>query len=315
MKKIICSLLFIILFVCAFQAQTTESLTWTRIESDTKDFSVAVPSNYQVLQDEKGYEAYYGSINNARKIKLSNIRYITAFENGATFLVESYKVVNLTDSLASLNSGTMENPQAAGFKFEKFNGTLLKRENADSYSIELIIGSEDRAYRIFAAARDKNNETLARFLASLKLNDKSPIKLNLPDKSQISETIVAISNLKETDIVIEKEKKGESENTGLGNKSKNPQTENASKKFLVLYKPRPAFTQAARNSRTEGNVSLRVIFAGNGNIEKITIISGLSNGLTGSAVKAARLMRFLPLEIDNQPTSTIKQVVFSFSIY
>ena len=56
-------------------------------------------------------------------------------------------------------------------------------------------------------------------------------------------------------------------------------------------------------------------FSADGGIEKISIIQGLPDGLTGEAVKAARLIRFLPQEKDNIPVTTTKAIEYSFSVF
>ncbi|HMS39969.1 MAG TPA: energy transducer TonB [Pyrinomonadaceae bacterium] len=310
MKKISCSLIFIILFVCAIQAQTAESLTWIRIESDTKDFSIAVPSNYQVLEDEKGFENQY-DVPKKRNLKVSNIRYVTAFENGASFLIESYKVNDLALGFWLFNL-SKSNEKSAEFSFNEFSGRTFTKENSDSYTLEIIVGSKDRIYRIFGGARNQNNETLRHFFASLKLNDKKFFTLKSSLEEKIKETSALISTLPETPFTVEKGKKEDVKKTD--EKSRNESAKKENKKLVLLYRPLARYTDAARNSNTQGKISLRITFAETGNIEKITILSGLSGGLTENAIRSARLIRFLPLEKDNKLTTTEKVVEYSFSI-
>lgn len=310
MKKLIYLIVFTILLACVSQAQTNESLAWTRIESDTKDFSVAIPSNYQVLQDEKGFENNY-DVPKPRKLKVSDIRYVTAFEDGGSFLVESYKVNNLPLGFWLLTL-SKSNEKADEVNFKEFTGKIFIKETTDFYSMEIIVGSKDRIYRIFGGARSENNDTLKHFFASLRLNDKKFFTLKSPLEEKIKETSALISSLPETPFTVEKGNKDDSQKSDANTQNESEQAEN--KKLLILYKPRPRYTDAARTSGTEGKIKLRVTFSENGNIEKITILSGLSNGLTENAIRTARLMRFLPREIDNKLTTIQKVVEFTFSI-
>jgi hypothetical protein len=56
-------------------------------------------------------------------------------------------------------------------------------------------------------------------------------------------------------------------------------------------------------------------FSPTGAVEKISVVDELPDGLTEQAVKAARMMRFLPEEKDNIPVSTTKIIEYSFMIY
>lgn len=313
MKKIFFITTLLILFVSAAHAQTTEKQNWTRLESDAKDFSIAVPSNYEVLFDREGQEIFYGrGLNNLKKVKISDVRFVTAFTENASFLVESYKTSNLRDAMASLSPGGPTVNEYVDFGFNGFEGKTFTRSSDNSYSLEIIIGQKDRLYRILGGAKDKNNEALKYFLSSLKLNNKNSLVLKSLLDGQVKETSVLISSLKETPFQFEKD---ETEQKKERDEPVKPLQEEGKKSLLILYKPKPPYTEAGRRTRTTGTVRLRVTFSENGNIAKISVLSGLGNGLTENAVRAARLIRFLPMEIDNKPVATTKTVVYSFDIY
>ncbi len=83
----------------------------------------------------------------------------------------------------------------------------------------------------------------------------------------------------------------------------------------ILAKPKPAYTDAARQNQVQGTVILRVTFMANGSIGSISPVKGLGNGLTEQASAAARSMRFEPAKIGGVAQSVTKQVEYSFSIY
>jgi TonB family protein len=322
MKKLIVIISLMILSACALFAQTTENQNWTRLESDAKDFTVAIPPDFQVLTDEKGYETFFGPPMSARRVKLSDIRYITSFKGGASFLIESYKVDNLRDALASLYLFASGNPVVSEFKFEKFEGRMYVRQTEESYSLEILAGYKNRIYRVYGGARDTNNEALKYFFSSLHLNGKMPFALKSLLEGQVKETSAMISGLTDTPFRIETEEQKETEDSKTDTADALPtdkpseikKTDNI-KKLVVLRKPLAKYTDDARQSSTRGTVRLRVTFSENGSIEKITVLNGLPNGLTANAVKVARLIRFLPQEADNKPVTVTKTVVYSFSIY
>ncbi len=56
----------------------------------------------------------------------------------------------------------------------------------------------------------------------------------------------------------------------------------------ILSKPRPGYTDSARQANIQGTVILRVTFLGSGGIGSISTVKGLGNGLTEQAIAAAR---------------------------
>lgn len=85
--------------------------------------------------------------------------------------------------------------------------------------------------------------------------------------------------------------------------------------FKINSKPRPGYTDAARQNNIQGTVILRVTFLGNGSIGSISPVKGLPNGLTEQAIAAARRISFEPQKINGIGQSVTKQIEYSFSIY
>jgi TonB family protein len=83
----------------------------------------------------------------------------------------------------------------------------------------------------------------------------------------------------------------------------------------ILSKPRPSYTDAARDNLTQGTVRLRVTFLSNGEIGSILPVKSLPNGLTEEAINAAKNIKFEPATIDGKPVTISRTVEYSFSIY
>ena len=83
----------------------------------------------------------------------------------------------------------------------------------------------------------------------------------------------------------------------------------------IVSKPRPGYTDAARQNQVQGTVTLRVTFTANGSIGSISPVSGLPYGLTEQAIAAARGIRFEPAKKNGVAQTVTKQVQYSFSIY
>jgi TonB family protein len=312
MRKVIFTTFILTLLVCGARAQARD---WLRLESDSKDFSLAIPRDYQMLADENGYDSVRYNRLSPRDytvVKLRKIRYITAFQDGASFLVESYQTNNLSDALETFMLRGSMNDKTSELVFNEFKGKMLERENGNFYSIEIIAGSKDRIYRIVAAARDGSNETLRYFLASLNMNAQKYFSFKTPLDEQIKETPAPISGLKETTIVVENDEKTD----GEADKNKSTETKTAEdKKLVIVFQNYAKYTDEARKAGVIGRIKLLVTFSENGYVSKIVVKKGLPNGLIESAIKAARMIRFLPSEKDNKPLTTTKTIEYSFSIY
>lgn len=83
----------------------------------------------------------------------------------------------------------------------------------------------------------------------------------------------------------------------------------------ILSKKKAAYTEMARSNGVQGNVTLRVTFLATGSIGSITVIKSLPNGLTESAIEAARLIKFEPEKVNGKSRTTSRPVSFTFNIY
>jgi len=83
----------------------------------------------------------------------------------------------------------------------------------------------------------------------------------------------------------------------------------------IISRPRPGYTDAARQNNIQGSVILRVVFLASGQIGSISPVKGLPNGLTEQAIAAARRISFEPAKTNGVAQSVTKQVEYSFSIY
>lgn len=85
--------------------------------------------------------------------------------------------------------------------------------------------------------------------------------------------------------------------------------------FQVLKKPRPMYTDAARQNIIIGVIRLNVLFKADGTIGEITIVKSLPFGLTEEAILGAREIKFVPKTINGIPQDLIKPVEYRFDIY
>lgn len=98
-------------------------------------------------------------------------------------------------------------------------------------------------------------------------------------------------------------------------KPKPPQPVGPTVGVSIISKPRPSYTDAARQNQVTGVVRLRVTFLASGQIGSVSPVSGLSYGLTEQAIAAAKQIRFEPAKVNGVAQNVTKQIEYSFSIY
>lgn len=69
----------------------------------------------------------------------------------------------------------------------------------------------------------------------------------------------------------------------------------------LLFKPRPEYTEEARQLHLEGTVYVKIHVAASGAVSVVGVQSGLGHGLDQSAIKAVQSMRFQPALQNGQP--------------
>ncbi len=62
----------------------------------------------------------------------------------------------------------------------------------------------------------------------------------------------------------------------------------------ILFKPKPIYTQEARELKLEGQVALEVVFQASGTVRITRVMRGLGHGLDEAAEQAAQQVRFRP---------------------
>lgn len=82
----------------------------------------------------------------------------------------------------------------------------------------------------------------------------------------------------------------------------------------ITYKPKPAYTNEARQLHIEGDVLLEVTFGADGQLRVVRIVRGLGHGLDESARTAAQQIKFKPASRNGQPTDSTAMVHIVFEL-
>jgi TonB family protein len=87
------------------------------------------------------------------------------------------------------------------------------------------------------------------------------------------------------------------------------------RRAALIFKPTPPYTEAARRKGITGIVVLRTVLNSNGKVTNVAPLLRLPHGLTETAVRAARGIKFLPAEKDGRRVSQYATIQFNFNIY
>jgi TonB family protein len=82
----------------------------------------------------------------------------------------------------------------------------------------------------------------------------------------------------------------------------------------ILFKPKPDYTQEARQAKIEGEVLVRVMFTAAGEVRVLEVTKGLGHGLDESALRAAQQIKFKPAQRDGQPVDSTATVHIVFQL-
>lgn len=86
-------------------------------------------------------------------------------------------------------------------------------------------------------------------------------------------------------------------------------------KVRLIKKPEPTYAEKARSKQITGTVILKCVFAADGNVSNIRVVSGLPYGLTEKAIEAARKIKFVPATKDGKNVSMWMQLEYNFNLY
>jgi TonB family protein len=86
-------------------------------------------------------------------------------------------------------------------------------------------------------------------------------------------------------------------------------------KVRILEKAEPTYSESARRFGVQGRIVLRAVFAKDGQVTNIQVVSKLPHGLTQKGIDAARAIRFVPASKDGQPVSMWMELQYNFHLY
>lgn len=83
---------------------------------------------------------------------------------------------------------------------------------------------------------------------------------------------------------------------------------------VALNNPRPNYTEDARKNKVQGTVRVRVLVGADGSVKRVTVVSGLPDGLNEEAIRAAYQIRFRPAMKSGQAVAFWQAVDIDFNL-
>lgn len=212
---------------------------------------------------------------------------------------EKFDENNFTNYLNEMQTrpdfDNIELAKKTDFKFYKFE------KDYDSFKYSVWLLNDYKNFRWFeltiSTFKEKEIDE-KQFVESLKFEvDPAAIEINAG-----SSFLLGDSNL---------ESKTSDEKNSLNEKSE----DSKSSSLHLIIKPKPKYTDVARQKNITGSVRMRVTFFPNGSIGAVTPVTYLGYGLTEQAIEAASKIAFLPQRRNDKKVGVTRVVIYTFTIY
>jgi TonB-like protein len=262
---------------------------WRRLVLLDEEFSVLVPTQPSALMQPEGFSFSDGAE------KVLGHRAYSGYADGFIFVIESYRAARPHKLLKDINRlfpnlADVHSESASETNFAALGATKYTLGGNNFTGYEYVFAGREHVYAIIVAAKTPDHPSFKRFLSSFTLGQSMPpgtVTPTLEDDSVVagppSGTLVAH---KDTTI-----------------------------KAIVVWKPEPNYTQAARFNQRTGAVVLKGTFTSSGHVIITDVIKPLRDGLTEKAIAAAKNIKFFPAEKDGQLVSVSLLLEYHYNLY
>jgi TonB family protein len=83
----------------------------------------------------------------------------------------------------------------------------------------------------------------------------------------------------------------------------------------AIYSPEPEFSEEARRSKYQGEVTLLATIGADGRPRDLLVVRSLGMGLDEKALEAVRTWRFEPGKKDGRPVAVQMNIIVSFHLF
>jgi TonB family protein len=269
---------------------------WQRVSPQGEEFSILSPVAPTLSKQGRDYTM------SGTDEKILDHRSYGGYADGFNFYIESFKAARPKNILKVLKEKRYPLRVLEGeIKLNGYDAREYRLTYAHSYGKYFEIITKKHVYLIILASRGAKNTSVARFVSGLILGDN----IREPATGQVLD--VRDSPLYKSAIT------GETGPPQTPGKIYKPSE--VTSKAAIVGRPEPTYTEEARQKQVMGTVVLRGVFAADGQVRDLRVMSGLEGGLTGKAIEAALSIRFFPAEKDGQPVSQYIQIEYNFNLY
>ena len=295
--------LIIALLTCT-EYVTGQDAAWTRYTNPGEEFSVELPSMPSLFNTVRA-----GDIRLRQSSDLK-VRVFSLYHEGVVYFIVAYDAPRQAETLdffaASLRGAwglARKGPLTlGGFEGSTYSvvGTQRGRLTYDLRGEGRVFRTNRHAYLVLAVTQEDGRPEVGRFLDSFALGS-NPTDLKIAEEEPVPRYVAP--------------KTPDDVTTETAGEAAQRLKLTGGRRALIVYKPEPPYTEEARKKRVNGRVSLRALLSSTGRVTEIKAINPLPNGLTESAIRVARQMRFFPAEVDGQPVSQWVMLEYNFNIY
>lgn len=293
LSLVLCTLLLVVTVAHAQTPVRSESLTWKMYTVSGEDFSAALPTlpamhtNYEFIE---------------RVRRNGKILQLGAYADGVVYTIYIHENPKPRQSLdefvrqQTARSTIWDRAGARDLTLDGFAGKALSSKDAAGGMLQFFAAG-DRLYEFAAFGAPVDDGRVQKFFSSVALKKKGDsVKVSdgpgLPYEPPVESG--APNGVADDKLFIGRE---------------------VLKKARLGMKPEPTYTESARLNQITGTVVLKCVFASNGSVTNIRIVSGLPNGLTEKAIDAARKIKFIPAMKDGKYVSMWMQLEYNFNLY
>lgn len=273
----------------------TGKVKWQGLSGKEDEFYFLIPEGFQVSADGN----YFTMTKDGGKARIDSRRTLARYINGVVLILEFYE-----GDAKDIEAALTERQKGQLIRNELVNGFQVKSyiEKTPEYVWETQYFSlKKRLYVLQAVSRAENNSIARNFLESVRLENQKQFAAPNSNKDVKPDSLISLPEI--------------AENIPERLDDSQPFQDKPDRSVIILYRPRPRFSPAARQSRLSGNVKLKGLFSSSGKITKVEVVSSPGRELTEAAIKAAEQIQFLPAENDGKLVSIYKTIEYNFSTY
>ena len=292
--------------------------TWARYTYPGDEFSVELPEMPAVSHTTRHIEG--------TRFDTEKVRVFSLYSGGVVFFVAAYDRPRKSESLdyfASFLRGMWEvSPKGEGAPLGGFEGRSygvsgrpLRLVTNELYGEGRVFRTKKHAYLALAFSNEDGRPEVERFLDSLSLGP-SPSGERVAEQEAVRPFAPPRTPAGGQGPAAGAGPTGAGAGEAQASSADGPFTaKELGQKARIVYKPEPDYTEEARRGNIRGAAKLRAVLSPDGKVRDISVIKGLPNGLTESAMRAARRMLFFPAAKDGRPVSQYVVLEYHFNIY